>query len=167
MYAIIETGGKQYQVRPRQTVKVELLEAEPGQEVKLGRVLALCHDDVLTVGKPEVAGAEVVGRVLGEALGKKLIVYKFKRRKKYRRNRGHRQHYTSVEIKKIMLNGEALQEAVEEVEEVEKTVLDADATPEPETETAAEAEHDEQEVGEEVTEEEISENEEEKQENTE
>ena len=141
MYAIIETGGKQYQVQPRQTVEVELLDAQPGQEVNLGRVLALCHEDVLTVGKPEVDGAQVMGRVLGERRGEKIIVYKFKRRKKYRRKTGHRQHYTAVEIEKILLNGEVLKEGAEEDEEelARETEAEAEAKPEQPEETADEA----------------------------
>ena len=118
MYAIIETGGKQYQVQPSQILQVERLGAEPGQEVSLGRVLALSHANVLTIGKPEVEGAQVLGRVVGEIRGKKLIVYKFKRRKNYRKKNGHRQNYTTVQIEKILLNGKALEEVAEEAERI-------------------------------------------------
>ncbi|MCI0371978.1 MAG: 50S ribosomal protein L21 [candidate division NC10 bacterium] len=101
MYAVLETGGKQYRVSPGDLVKVERLGGEAGSPVRFDRVLLVAEGDRVTVGTPTVAGASVAGEVVGQGRGPKVIVFKFKRRKKYRRTQGHRQAQTTVRITEI------------------------------------------------------------------
>jgi large subunit ribosomal protein L21 len=108
MYAVIETGGKQYRVRPGQTVEVELLPAEPGATVTLDRVLLVSSDTKTLVGQPVVPGAKVVGTIAREGRGKKIIVFKYKSKKRYRRTQGHRQDYSYLTITDIQAEGESL-----------------------------------------------------------
>ena len=102
MYAVIETGGKQYRVEPGETVLVERLDGQPGEDVEFGDVLLIADDDSVSVGRPRVDGAKVTGEIVQHGLGKKLIVYKFHRRKDYRRKNGHRQVYTAVKIHDVV-----------------------------------------------------------------
>lgn len=102
MYAVIETGGKQYRVTPGQTVEVELLPAEPGSEVALERVLLVSTDDKTLVGSPTVANARVMTTVVREGRGEKIIVFKYKSKVRYRRKTGHRQHYSQVLVRDIV-----------------------------------------------------------------
>lgn len=108
MYAVIETGGKQYRVSPGQTVEVELLPAEPGATVTLDRVLMVSADDRTLVGQPTVAGAHVVATVAREGRGPKVIVFRYKSKKRYRRKTGHRQDYTYLMITDIQAEGKSL-----------------------------------------------------------
>ena len=108
MYAVIETGGKQYRVSPGQTVEVELLPAEPGAIVTLERVLMVSNEGDTQVGAPVVEGASVVATVIGEGRGKKIIVFRYKSKKRYRKTTGHRQDYTYITITDIQANGESL-----------------------------------------------------------
>ncbi|MBE3590477.1 MAG: 50S ribosomal protein L21 [Firmicutes bacterium] len=101
MYAIIETGGKQYRVREGEVMRVERLPAEPGQEVAFERVLALGEGGELRVGAPTVPGARVVGRVVHHGRDRKIIVFKYKPKVNYRRKKGHRQAFTTVRIERI------------------------------------------------------------------
>ena len=102
MYAIIQTGGKQFTVKTGDIIEVEKLENEIGQEVIFSEVLAIGSDDgKLNVGTPRVEGAQVTAKVLDQFRAKKLIVFKMKRRKGYRRTHGHRQSLTRVEIGEI------------------------------------------------------------------
>ncbi len=110
MYAVIATGGKQYRVSPGEVVKVELLEGEPGKEVVFDRILMVAGEQVL-VGAPNVEGAKVVGEVVKHGRSAKVIVFKYKRRKHYSKKQGHRQHYTAVRIKEIMVGDQPLKEA--------------------------------------------------------
>lgn len=98
MYAIIETGGKQYRVQEGDVIRVEKLHLEAGQTYTFENVLAVAKDDSLTVGSPTVAGASVTASVLEEGKGKKIIVFKYKAKKSYKRKRGHRQPYTKLTI---------------------------------------------------------------------
>ena len=91
MYAVIETGGKQYRVSPGQTIEVELLPAEPGSTVTLDEVLLVSTGDETLVGAPFVPGAKVVTIVARESRGPKVLVFKYKSKKRYRRTTGHRQ----------------------------------------------------------------------------
>jgi len=100
VYAIIQTGGKQYRVQQGDVIFVEKLNAEPETKVNFD-VLLLGGDKQLTVGKPMVEGAKVEGRILAQTLGEKIVVYKYKSKKNYRRKMGHRQPYTKVEITAI------------------------------------------------------------------
>jgi large subunit ribosomal protein L21 len=108
MYAVIETGGKQYRVSPGQTVEVELLPAEPGSEVALESVLLVATDDKTLVGAPAVAGARVMTTVIREGRGEKIIVFKYKSKKRYRRTQGHRQDYTYLLVTDIQADGGSL-----------------------------------------------------------
>jgi large subunit ribosomal protein L21 len=101
MYAIIETGGKQYKVAEGQMIKVEKLNVEAGEKVTLDQVLMLSDDNGTKIGNPLVAGAKVTAAVLEQGRGKKIIVYKYKRRKNERKKQGHRQAYTKLLIEKI------------------------------------------------------------------
>lgn len=99
MYAIIMTGGKQYKVQTGDIVEVEKLGVEAGSEVTFDQVLAVSGEDgKLNVGAPTVSGAKVTGKVLDEFRAKKVVAFKMKRRKGYRRTHGHRQTLTRVEI---------------------------------------------------------------------
>ncbi|HKD74529.1 MAG TPA: 50S ribosomal protein L21 [Ktedonobacterales bacterium] len=113
MFAVIETGGKQYKVRPNQTVEVELLPLAPGSDVELDRVLLLSTDDEMFVGQPLVDGALVKATVARQGRGNKIIVFKYKSKKRYRRKTGHRQNYTYLTINDIIHNGESLVGIVE------------------------------------------------------
>ena len=100
MYAIIATGGKQYKVSEGDIIKVERLGAAAGEAVTFDQVLAV-SDGELKAGNPTVAGASVSATVVEEGKGKKVIVFKYKPKKGYRRKQGHRQPYTKVTIGKI------------------------------------------------------------------
>lgn len=102
MYAVIETGGKQYRVQPGDTVVVEKLTGDAGDSIEFDQVLLVATDDSVAVGRPLVDGAKVTGEIVEHGLGDKLIVYKFKRRKDYRRKTGHRQQYTAVKIADVV-----------------------------------------------------------------
>ncbi|WP_018702386.1 MULTISPECIES: 50S ribosomal protein L21 [Sporomusaceae] len=101
MYAIIETGGKQYRVQEGDKVVVEKLAVEEGQEVAFERVLTVVKDGEVLVGAPVVAGAKVVAKVVEHGKGKKILVFKYKAKSNYRRRQGHRQPFTQVVIEKI------------------------------------------------------------------
>jgi len=100
-YAVIRTGGKQYRVTPDAVLTVERLEAEPGATVTFHDVLALGGEGGLTLGAPTVPGASVTATVVEQNRGDKIIVFKKKRRKNYRRKKGHRQHQTVLRIAAI------------------------------------------------------------------
>lgn len=100
-YAVIRTGGKQYRVTPGDTLRIEKIEGEPGAQVEFTDVLLTRHDGALTVGKPQVAGARVTARILEQARARKILVFKKKRRKNYRRRQGHRQYVTTVQVMAI------------------------------------------------------------------
>lgn len=102
MYAIIETGGKQYRVSEGDVIRVEKLSAKEGELVELDKVLAVSKDDQLLVGKPWLEEAKVTAKVLQHGRGDKIIVFKYKPKKNYRKKQGHRQPFTSVRIEKIV-----------------------------------------------------------------
>ncbi len=105
IYAIIETGGKQYKVTPGQTIDVERLDVATGNTVELDRVLLIAQGEKVTVGNPTVGGAKVVATSQGESKGKKVIVFKYKPKVRYRKKMGHRQAYTRLTIDKIVEPG--------------------------------------------------------------
>ena len=98
MYAILVTGGKQYRVMQGETLRVEKLEAEVGAPVKFDQVLLVGEGEKITVGTPTVNGASVAATVKAHGRGEKIRIVKFRRRKHFRKETGHRQHYTEVEI---------------------------------------------------------------------
>lgn len=97
MYAVVETGGKQYRVAPGDKLRVEKLPAEPGASVNLDRVLMISDDKGMRVGSPTL-GETVTAKVVAHGRGEKIRIFKMRRRKHYRRQAGHRQHYTELEI---------------------------------------------------------------------
>ena len=101
MYAVIETGGKQYRVAPGDTLVVDRLDAEPGKTFTFERVLLVANDGKVTVGAPAVAKASIVADILAHIRGEKKIAFKMKRRKGYHRTVGHRQELTRVKIAEI------------------------------------------------------------------
>ena len=103
MYAVIQTGGKQYRVEPGKTVVVEKLVGDKGTQVVFDQVLLVSSGDggSVTVGKPTVAGAKVTGEIVEQTRGEKLVVFKFRRRKNYVRRNGHRQDVTVVKVADI------------------------------------------------------------------
>ena len=101
MHAIIETGGKQYKVAEGDTLYIEKLNVEAGETVTFDKVLAVLDGDKATFGAPTVDGASVTANVVKNGKGKKVLVFKYKPKKNYRRRQGHRQPYTKVEITKV------------------------------------------------------------------
>jgi len=127
MYAIVETGGKQYRVKPGDTVAVERLTGEPGDSLDLGRVLLVAgNGDQARIGSPGVEGAVVRAEVVEHIRGEKIIVFRYKSKVRYRRKTGHRQSLTRLRITDILLNGESsltpqVQAPVEVAEPVEES----------------------------------------------
>lgn len=101
MYAVIETGGKQYRVQEGDTLFIEKLDMNQGETVEFDKVLALSKDGELSLGTPVVAGAKVTATVLENGKAPKIIVFKYKAKKDYRRKQGHRQPYTKVKVEQI------------------------------------------------------------------
>jgi large subunit ribosomal protein L21 len=101
MYAIIETGGKQYKVQEGDVLFIEKLDVEAGADVEFNQVLAVSNGSELTIGTPVVEGAKVSATVEKNGKAKKIIIYKYKAKKDYRKKQGHRQPYTKVVINKI------------------------------------------------------------------
>ena len=153
MYAIVETGGKQYRVKTGDTIAVERLSGEPGETLDLGRVLLIAGngDGETRVGTPGVAGAIVRAEVVEHGRGEKIVVFRYKSKVRYRRKTGHRQSLTRVRITDILLDGQsATHTAVAEPEpeptpaaepaaESSMPTSAAEAGPAPETEESPEA----------------------------
>jgi len=103
MYAVIETGGKQYRVAPGDRIDVETIRGEAGSEVDVGRVLAVFGDDQQLLTGEGLAGAKVKCTINGQGRGDKVLVFKFKRKKQYKRTIGHRQNLTNITVKEILV----------------------------------------------------------------
>lgn len=101
MFAIIETGGKQYKVAPGQKIKIEKVEAAAGENFIFDKVLLTADGEKVNIGTPYVAGAKVEGKILKQGRAKKVIVFKYHSKTRYRKKKGHRQHFSEVEITKI------------------------------------------------------------------
>ncbi len=101
MYAVVEQGGKQYRVAEGDTLRIEKTEGTPGDEIVLDKVLLLQDQEQIRVGKPFLEDIRVRAEILGQRRAKKIIIFKFKRRKKYRKKNGHRQYYSGIRIKAI------------------------------------------------------------------
>jgi len=97
-YAIVRTGGKQYRVEAGDTIRVESLPAEEGDTVELDDVLMLSTEDGVALGTPRVSGAKVTAEVVGKGKGKKIVIFKYKAKTRYRRRNGHRQLYTDLKV---------------------------------------------------------------------
>src|SRR5262245_10853288 len=103
MYAVIRSGGKQYRVAPGQTIRLEQLTGDVGAKLELGEVLLVENDGNITVGSPLVANAKIEATVVEHDRSKKILIFKKKRKKQYRRTQGHRQNYTAVRIDNIVV----------------------------------------------------------------
>jgi large subunit ribosomal protein L21 len=97
-YAVVRTGGKQYRVAPGDVIRVERVVGEPGTDIELTEVLMTSGDGAVQLGKPLVAGARITARVMQQGKAKKVLVFKKKKRKNYRRHRGHRQQFTDLRV---------------------------------------------------------------------
>ncbi len=130
MYAVIQTGGKQYRVAVGDRLKVETLGAEPGDNIELDKVLMISDNGDVQVGTPTLEGQTVSAEVVDNGRGEKIKIFKMKRRQGYRRTQGHRQNYTEIEITSIAGKGAApkpkKEQKVEAVEEVESATVDSD-----------------------------------------
>jgi len=101
MLAVIRTGGKQYVVSPGQKIKIEKIDKKEGVEITFNEVLLLEKNKKIEIGTPTIKGVKVIGKVLKQGKGKKVIIFKYKPKKRYKVKKGHRQPYTEVEIKTI------------------------------------------------------------------
>src|SRR3954471_10408860 len=101
MYAIFEDGSHQFRVREGDRIVVDRREGEPGSELVFPKVLLLAGPDGPTIGTPTVEGARVVARIVDQFRAKKIVIQKFRRRKNYRRRKGHRQHHTMIQITSV------------------------------------------------------------------
>ncbi len=101
MYAVIKTGGKQYKVSPGDVLRVEKLGGKKGDTVEMKDVLLIADGDKLSVGKPNLSSASVTAEVMGDGRGEKLLIFKHRRRKGFRKTIGHRQDFTTIKVKEI------------------------------------------------------------------
>ncbi|NBT29751.1 MAG: 50S ribosomal protein L21 [Gammaproteobacteria bacterium] len=134
MYAVVKTGGKQYRVAKNDVLTVEKLDGDAGASVELGEVLAMDDGKGLTVGAPLVDGARVAAEVLEQKKGDKVVIFKKKRRKNYRRTKGHRQQLTVIRITDILAKG---QKGSTVAKEAPAPAADADTDAAPEAATKA------------------------------
>jgi large subunit ribosomal protein L21 len=102
MYAVITTGGKQYKVAPGDVVRVESLDAKKGDTIELKDVYMIADGEKVSIGKPTLPSARVTAEVMGDGRGEKLLIFKHRKRKGYRRTNGHRQNYTAIKVKEII-----------------------------------------------------------------
>jgi len=102
MYAVIKTGGKQYRVSPGDSVDVEKLPYEVGEQIELAEVLVVAKEKGATIGRPLVEGAKVKATVTRQAKGRKVVIFKYRPSKRYRRRKGHRQNFTRLRIDEIV-----------------------------------------------------------------
>ncbi len=101
MYAVIKTGGKQYKVSPGDVLRVEKLDGKKGDTVEMKDVLLIADGDKLSVGKPNLSSASVTAEVMGDGRGEKILIFKHRRRKGFRKTIGHRQDFTTIKVKEI------------------------------------------------------------------
>ncbi len=103
MLAVIKTGGKQYLTKPGQKIKIEKIEGKEGKEITFKEVLLLEKNKKLEIGTPLIKGAKVIGKILSQGKGKKVIVFKYRPKTRYKKKAGHRQLFTEIEIIKIVV----------------------------------------------------------------
>ena len=121
MYAVVNSGGKQYKVQKGEILRVEKIAGEVGSPVTFDRVLMFSDGENVDIGRPVVEGVSVTGHIVEQGKAKKIIVFKYKRRKRYRRKKGHRQAFTAVKIDSIEAKGSKTQEKIQ-TEDKEKAV---------------------------------------------
>jgi len=131
MFAVFETGGKQYRVSPDDIIRVERLSEDAGTALELSEVLAIGDGDTLTLGKPRIDGARVAATIIDHVRADKIIVFRKNRRKNYRRKRGHRQHLTVLRIDEILAAGQKRSKVAEPAK------ADEPAAKKPKSEAAA------------------------------
>ncbi len=102
MLAVIKTGGKQYLVKKGDRIEIEKIEGKEGDEIEFTDILLLEKNKKVEIGKPKVEKAKVVGKILEQGRGEKVIIFKYKPKKRYKKKAGHRQPYTKIEIKEIV-----------------------------------------------------------------
>ena len=103
MYAVVKTGGKEYRISQGDLIRVEKMEGKVGDQVTMKDILMVSHKDQVQVGNPLLANAVIKGEIVQQVKGKKVLIYKMKRRKNYRRTKGHRQTYTYIRVNDISL----------------------------------------------------------------
>ncbi len=116
MYAVVKTGGKQYRVAKGDVVKVEKLDGDPGTRLDLNEVLLVNTGSDVLVGRPFIEGATVATEIVDQARDRKILVFKFRRRKRYRRKAGHRQAFTALKIIEITAGGAPVEATAEVME---------------------------------------------------
>lgn len=104
MYAVVKTGGKEYRISPGDLIRVEKLEGKVGDQVTMKDILMVSHEDQVQVGNPLLSNAVITGEIVQQVKGRKVLIYKMKRRKNYRRTKGHRQTYTYIRVNEINLS---------------------------------------------------------------
>ena len=102
MLAVIKTGGKQYLVKKGDRIEIEKIEGKEGDEIEFTDILLLEKNKKVEIGKPKIEKAKVVGKILEQGRGEKVIIFKYKPKKRYKKKAGHRQPYTKIEIKEIV-----------------------------------------------------------------
>jgi large subunit ribosomal protein L21 len=104
MYAVMKTGGKEYRISQGDLIRVEKMEGKVGDQVTMKDILMVSHEDKVQLGNPLLANAVITGEIVQQGKGKKVLTYKMKRRKNYRRTKGHRQTYTYIRVNEISLS---------------------------------------------------------------
>ncbi len=126
MYAVIETGGKQYRVQEGDVITIEKLNVTAGDDIAFDKVLLMSDGETVQVGSPVVEAAKVYGTVVENGKGEKVIIFKYKSKKDYRKKQGHRQPYTMVKIESLSADGKPAAKKVVEKPAVEVTTADAE-----------------------------------------
>lgn len=103
MYAVVKSGARQYRANVGDTIRVEKLPFDPGEQIELDEVLLVVDDDEPTIGRPSVEGAKVLATVVAQEKGPKITIFKYRPSKRYRRHAGHRQHYTRLRVDDIIV----------------------------------------------------------------
>ena len=129
MYAVVNTGGKQYKVQQGEVLRIEKIPGNVGSPVSFERVLMFSDGENVSIGQPVLDNVAVEGHIVEQGKAKKILVFKYKKRKRYRRKQGHRQEFTAVQIDSIRGAGPTAQEAAPSAKESEPEVNQADAAP--------------------------------------
>jgi large subunit ribosomal protein L21 len=129
MYAVVNTGGKQYKVQQGEVLRIEKIPGDVGSPVNFDRVLMFSDGENVSIGQPVLDNVAVEGHIVEQGKAKKILVFKYKRRKRYRRKQGHRQEFTAVQIDSIKGAALTAQEAAPSAKESEPEVKPADAAP--------------------------------------
>ena len=122
MYAVLKSGGKQYKVEEGQVLRLEKLPGDVGSAIKFDQILMIGDGENIQVGQPLVDGASVEGHIIDQGRGKKIIVFKYKRRKRYRRKQGHRQQFTAIQIDSILTQTQPAEKKAEPEKEAKAPV---------------------------------------------